>query len=228
MGLTPTHVFIGNGTVSPNSGAPGYIIGNEKKTFSATGAKTFEVGTVNGYSPLNINATAGTFAADFTVNATQSQLPSIHGVGVNALHRYWTVSGPAPGVVTANLTFTYLAGAPTAGDIVGTPANYVFFKRSATNVLTSLPPASPPTSTTAGINGISSFSDWTLAEPGAVTPGALAFVGAPYSDSETNANHNKTITVRRSGGSDERFQSTTLPALGRRPPALITPKRRVT
>src|SRR5207302_471058 len=54
----------------------------------------------------------------------------------------------------------------------------------------------------ATLNNVSSFSDWTLAEPAAVTAGTLQFIGAPYSTSETNADHDVTITVSRTGGSD--------------------------
>ena len=37
------------------------MIGNFPKRVATAGAKTFEVGTANGYSPVTINATAGTF-----------------------------------------------------------------------------------------------------------------------------------------------------------------------
>lgn len=187
-----------NGDLTPNVGAPGYVIGNVKKTFATAGTKTFEVGSPNGYSPVSANATAGTFPADFMVTAHQGQLPIIHGSGVNALQRYWTLTATG---ITANLTFNYLAGAPPSGDIVGTPASYVFFRDSG-GTLTSFAPAGAPTSTSATINGVTSFSNWTLAEPAAVTPGTLQFVGAPYTDSETDTTHTKTITVSRSGGSD--------------------------
>src|SRR5205807_7020628 len=65
-------------------------------------------------------------------------------------------------------------------------------------------PSSLDTGThTATLNGVTSFSDWTLAEPSAVTPGTLAFVGAPYSTAEGNSlTHDVTITVSRTGGTD--------------------------
>jgi len=182
--------------------ATGYVVGSLKKTFTGTGSKTFEVGTPNGYSPVEINATAGTFSADFTVSASSTKEPHIHGASVNALKRYWTITGPAPGVVTANLIFNYLdpADIPTNINPGFTDANYILFKYDGSF---STPSATVDTTgNTATINAVSSFSNWTLADLAAVTPGTLAFSGAPYTDNETNADHTKTITVTRSGGGD--------------------------
>ncbi|MDT5156998.1 MAG: hypothetical protein QOH51_1355 [Acidobacteriota bacterium] len=184
-------VIIGSaGTVSRTSG---HVIGNLKKIYSAAGSKTFEVGTANGFSPVTVNATAGTFPGDFTVKAVQGQLPQISGT--NALQRYWTLSNNINGNV-ANLTFNYLAT-----DVVGTAANYVFVKNNG-GTLTSIPPAAPPTTTQASINGVSAFSDWTLAEATAVQPGNFQFSSATYTDSETNADHTFNAVVNRVGGSD--------------------------
>ena len=135
------------------------------------------MGTLNGYSPvsafLHVGAIPGTYTQ--TIKAIQGQHPSIHGVGVNALQRYWTLSSvTGPAFSHADLTFNYLAG-----DVVGTPAAYVFFKNSA-GVWSQAPPAATPTTTSASINGVNSFSDWTLAQAAAVTPGNLQFLAANY------------------------------------------------
>src|SRR5439155_16823861 len=55
----------------------GVVDGKFKKRFAAAAAKTFEVGTSNGYSPVDINVTAGTFPADFTVKAVEGPAPNI-------------------------------------------------------------------------------------------------------------------------------------------------------
>src|SRR5262249_55356019 len=83
-----------------------------------------------------------------------------------ALQRYWTLTGTS---VTADLTFTYLD--PT--DIPGTAveANFVIFKYDGAF---SMPGGTVSTgANTATILGVSSFSDWTLAEPNAPTDVAL-------------------------------------------------------
>jgi hypothetical protein len=153
---------------------------------------TFDVGTTNGYSPVAVDATAITGTPAFTVKATQGAAPYVSGT--NKLARYWTLT--SPGTLTANLTFTYLAG-----DVTGTVGNYQFIKNSGGSV-TTLAPSGTPTTTSAAINSVSSFSDWTLAEPAAVLPGSLQFSAANYNDNETNADHSATITVTRTGGSD--------------------------
>ena len=149
------NLIIGSaGTVTRTNG---YVHGNLRKTYTATGSKTFEVGTDNGYSPVAANVTAGTFPAIFTAKAVQGKQPNIPGA--NALSRYWTLAGTG---LTANLTFNYLAG-----DVVGTEANYKIVKYNGS--FTQFTPTTLNTTThVATLNGVSSFSDWTLAEPGAL------------------------------------------------------------
>ena len=73
------NLIIGSaGTVTRTNG---YVDGNLRKTYTASGSKTFEVGTANGYSPIAANVTAGT--GTFTAKAVQGQQPNI--TGVNAL-----------------------------------------------------------------------------------------------------------------------------------------------
>ena len=132
----------------------GYVIGNLQKTFASTGNFTFTVGTANGYSPVDVNVTAGT-GNSLTVKAVQGAHPNIY-TG-NALQRYWTISNS--GSVTINLTFNYLAG-----DVIGTEANYKIFKDNGS--FTQFAPTTlNTTSHFATLNGVSSFSDWTLADP---------------------------------------------------------------
>ena len=104
-----------NATV--NGASPtSYITGNLKKNYCGTGVKGFEVGTANGYSPVSVNVTAGTFPANFTVKAVQGPQPNVNAA--TSLQRYWTLT--EGGDVTANLNFNYL----DPPDIMGTEANY--------------------------------------------------------------------------------------------------------
>ncbi|PYS25271.1 MAG: hypothetical protein DMF72_02230 [Acidobacteria bacterium] len=132
----------------------GYVIGNLQKTFGNTGNFTFTVGTANGYSPVDTNVTAGT-GNSLTVKAIQGKHPNIPLP--NALLRYWTITNS--GSVTANLTFNYLAA-----DVVGTEANYKIFKYNG-SFTQFTPNTLNTTSHFATLNGVSSFSDWTLADP---------------------------------------------------------------
>ena len=200
--MTNSPVSTGANTLYFNSSAGtvvrsgnGYVIGTFKKTFTASGSKTFEVGTANGYSPVAVNATTGTFPADFAVKATQGLAP--FAFGANSLARYWTLTGSG---VTANLTFTYLAG-----DVTGTVANYKFLKSNGGPV-TVLNPNGTPTSTTAVINGVSSFSDWTLGEVPTYTmtyDGNGNTGGTAPVDSNSPYTATSTVTVPGSGHSDK-------------------------
>src|SRR5437867_1284452 len=54
----------GSATVTRTNG---YVEGNFRKNYSAVASKSFEVGTANGFSPVTVSVTAGTFPADFIV-----------------------------------------------------------------------------------------------------------------------------------------------------------------
>jgi hypothetical protein len=150
------------GTVARTSG---HVIGNFLKTYAAAANKTFEVGTANGYSPVAVNVTAGTFPADFVVKAVQGAQPNI-ATPTRALQRYWTLTATG---VTADLTFNYLD--PTDIPAGATEANFVIFKYDG---MFTMPGGSVNTAAnTASITGVTSFSDWTLAEPNAPTDVAL-------------------------------------------------------
>jgi uncharacterized Zn-binding protein involved in type VI secretion len=128
----------------------GYVIGNLAKVYSATGSKTFEVGTANGYSPVTVNATAGT--GTFTVKATQGAHPNVNGTDV--LARYWTLT--SSGITTADLTFNYLVGDVGTGQEVNYElARYDggswYFPGVFVNAATH----------SVSVTGVSTFSDWT-------------------------------------------------------------------
>jgi hypothetical protein len=155
-----------NGTVSGAS-PTSYVIGNLKKNYCVAGVKGFEVGTANGYSPVSVNATAGTFPSNFMVKAVQGPHPNVNAA--TSLQRYWTLT--EGGDITANLNFNY--NDPL--DIAGTEANYRLIRVSG-GISVAFPNDCPTPATnkacvdTAGnqasINNVSSFSDWTL---GAIT-----------------------------------------------------------
>ena len=199
LALTNGRVITGSNTLILSSGTAavtrttGLVDGNLTKTFAAAANKTFEVGTANGYSPVAVNVTAGTFPATFTAKAVQGPHPSF-GTPSLALGRYWRLT--EGGDVTADLTFNYLD--PT--DIgTATEASFVIFKHDGGFTM---PGGSVNTAAnTATITGVTSFSDWTLAEPGATaTPGALQLTSTTYSANEGVVN--MSIGVDRVGGSD--------------------------
>src|SRR6185295_8736679 len=79
-----------------------------------------------------------------------------------ALQRYWTLTATG---VTADLTFTYLDPPDVPGTAV--EANFFIFKFDGS--FTAPGGTVNTAANTANITGVSSFSDWTLAEPAAPT-----------------------------------------------------------
>ncbi len=149
----------------------GHVIGALKKN-NLSGSFTFAVGvgsgTNNGYTPLQIaNATGGGDLLVRTVAASQPLLDSSQ-----ALQEYWMLT--ATGSVTADLTFNY-----QQSDVMGLEAAYRVVKVAGSTVTQFQ--HNPPnvvidtTANTALVRNINSFSDWTLAAPGA--PTEIAFVG---------------------------------------------------
>jgi hypothetical protein len=173
------------------AGAANYVIGNLKKSFCSAGAFNFVVGTANGFSPVAVNVTAGTFPADFTVKAVQGPQPNVVTPAA-ALQRYWTLTATG---VTADLTFNYLD--PT--DIPGTANenNFVIFKYDGAFTM---PGGSVNTAAnTASITGVTSFSDWTLGEPGAPTAVELVSFSATEYDTGTYLQWRTGLEVKNLG-----------------------------
>ena len=206
LALGSARVVTGSNTLFFNSAAgtvtrsTGYVDGNFRKSFSAAASKVFEVGTANGYSPVTVNATAGTFPANVSVAARQGTAPFLSATP-NALARYWTLAGSS---VTASLTFTYLAS-----DVIGNAASYSFFKNVA-GAVTAIAPSTTPTSTSATLNGVTALAaDWTLAQPApaiAVADGGTALVDgnstADLGSSPVGTGVARTFTVTNPGSAN--------------------------
>jgi uncharacterized repeat protein (TIGR01451 family) len=148
------------GTVTRTLG--GRVIGNFKKAYAAAGSKTFEVGTANGYSPVLVNATAGTFPTDVTVSAIQAVAPTIFPPA-DAITRHWNVT--APNVSAADLTFTYLDPADLA---TVTEADLLVYRRDGA-AFTNLGGTLNTTANTGAVTGVTTFGVFTLAEAGATS-----------------------------------------------------------
>ena len=167
MGLGANNTLIVDTAAGIDHGdADGYVIGNLKQGFSSGAGNigmVYPVGTINGYSPVNFIYHIATFGSyDQTVKAIQAQHASVPGS--HTLQRYWTLSSLNGQPATSDVTFHYLAG-----DVVGTEANYKIIKSSG-GTLTAFNPSNLNTGThTATLNGVTSFSDWTLGETSTVT-----------------------------------------------------------
>ena len=174
------------GSSGTRSRTSGYILGNEKKTYAGNISFTFDVGTANGYSPVDTTTTAGT--GDLTVLAVQGAEPSV--VSSRSLQRYWTLTGGGAGV-TANLVFHYLD--PT--DIAGSEGNYQVIQvtSGARNYFVNNCPNTcvNAAANTLALTGVTSFSDFTAGEARA----DLQVTSLTASPSPVVAGNNITYTV---------------------------------
>ena len=185
-----TQIVGSAGTVTRTTG---YVDGNFRKTYTAAASKSFEVGTANGFSPVTVNATAGTFPADFTVKAVQGPQPNFLSPQY-ALQRYWVLTGTG---ITADLTFNYLD--PTDIPVTANENAFVIFKYNGT--FTTPGGTVTPATNSATITGVSSFSDWTLAQPNAPTAASSRISGViTRADGQPLGG----VTVNLSGGGTAR------------------------
>jgi hypothetical protein len=181
----------------------GHVDGNLRKNYSAAASKLFEVGTANGFSPVTVNATAGTFPSDFTAKATQGPHPAVNPA--TSVQRYWTLT--ESGDITATLTFQYLVG-----DVMGTEANYKVI-RAIGGTSVAFPASSVNTvAHNATLAGVTSFSDWTAGEisaptaaPATISGRVTTTSGAPMPGVTMNLNGARSARTITDRNGDYRF-----------------------
>jgi hypothetical protein len=135
----------------------GYVDGNLRKPVAAAGARSFEVGTANGYSPVSFNVTAGTFPTTITASAIQGTAPGFTPAPL-AIARHWNLTASD---ITADVTFSYLdpidLGTVTEGQLRAFRQDGPTYVDAGGTV--------NATANTLTVSGVSTFSVWTLAEP---------------------------------------------------------------
>ena len=149
-------------TLGPNATVTrisGMINGNFEKQFTSLVSPNFEfpVGTVNGYSPVDVELTSlGTVPSSLTVRATQGAHPNSPSPP-KALLRYWAIT--ENGDLTANLTFNYLdRDQPST-----VPSESTFdLWRYESGVFSEMPDTIDINLNTVSTTGVSDFSDWTM------------------------------------------------------------------
>jgi len=152
-------------TVSSGS-ASSYVSGILKKT-AVTAAFTFPMGVnavaghAAGYTPLALaNAIGGGDLTVTTNHAVQTALDTS-----KSLNEYWTLA--RAGTLTADLSFHYLDT-----DVNGNEADYqvvVVESGNATHFPVDVEHSVDTATNVFTVTGVSSFSDWTIAEPAAPT-----------------------------------------------------------
>jgi len=141
----------------------GYIIGNLQKNV-ATGAtsRTFEVGSINAYTPVVVNFGNVTVAGNLTVSTTATDHPNISTSGLFAdktINRYWTLTNSGIVFNNYNATFNFVPGDVDVGVNLGN----IILKQFSSGVWTK-PTLGTTTSTSVQGTGITTFGDFAIGQ----------------------------------------------------------------
>jgi len=102
---------LGSSATISGASATSYVNGPLALTYSATGSKTFPIGSSTAYRPVTINATSLTGSGTITVSQTDANPGSTSLPGTIdkiSIKRYWTIT-PAAGItaITSNIALTW-------------------------------------------------------------------------------------------------------------------------
>ncbi len=190
----------GGGTVAITSCLPDGIMGGDRFVYiqttlvrcvNNTDPFIFPVGTANGYSPVIVRDIAGT--GNVSVKANQgSYSNAASGLPVNRLARWWQIENPGGGVTSSNILFGY-----NDADISGVESGYRAYRISGgnANLITSTVNIY---SNRVTANGVTGFSDWTLAQ-GVSTAASVSVTGRVLT-SEGRGITNAIVTITDQNG----------------------------
>lgn len=180
------------GTGATTARTSGYVTGNLRKNYGGTGTFIFMVGTASGYAPVDTNVTAG--SGNLTVTPVQGAMSPLSPA--ISLARYWTLSGTG---ITTDVVFHY-----NQSDVNGNENNYRIHRQTGlgTNAVPNQCPATPCVDTvanTGSVNGLTSFSNWTMAELAPPTA-ANASVSGRVTGPDGNGVSRATVTMTDAEG----------------------------
>ncbi|MBK8149267.1 MAG: carboxypeptidase regulatory-like domain-containing protein [Acidobacteria bacterium] len=187
-------ITIGCGGSISNASATGYVRGNLRKEYCATGSFAYSVGSANGYSPVNATVTAlGANPSSLTISTTQSAHPQL--ASSNSLARYWTLT--ESGDVTVDLVFNYLQS-----DVVGVESGYQLYRITGGTASAVTPFTLDTTANTLSVAGVTAFSDWS---GGSLSPTAASVsVRGRVSDSNGAPIPRISVTLTDANGQSRR------------------------
>ncbi len=204
--VTAGNTVTANGTTTRTSG---YVLGNLKKSFGvgAGVARTFEVGLATGYNPVALTIANVSTAGSLTVSANagdhsaigSSILDASKSVNVN-----WTINTDGVlGFDNYSSTFNYNASDLDAG---ASPSLLILGDYSSS--AWSYPAVASRTATSLTVNGLTSFSDFQLAENASKTVSTITWgtpsdivYGTALDTNQLNASSSTTGTLTYSPAS---------------------------
>ena len=160
---TGANVLTATGNASRTNG---WVSGFLKKTMaSGSSSNSFEIGGTTNYSPIDVSGSSYIGAWDLTATTTSSEHPNFGTSSMNpnkSVNRYYTLTGTPTGL--SDVTFHYDAADVDAG------ANTSIFKVGKYDAPDwSYPIVGSRTATSTQALGVSSFSDFAIAQDTAYT-----------------------------------------------------------
>lgn len=171
LNLENGEVVTGSNTLTAADGAMavvrtnGFVNGTLTRNINATvtGNRLFPVGTTGEYSPVDFNITvAGSGTGTLAVNATATDHPNVYNPA-GSLDRYWTLTQSGLSGFTGTLVFTYLDA-----DVTGTVTESTMIAGRYLTDWVEYPAIIDTVANTATVNGVTTLSDWTLGNSGAL------------------------------------------------------------
>lgn len=166
-------IFLPCAATVVGANATNYVNGNVEREFCAvTGVPfSYPVGQA-GYTPVEVDITAGTFPSRLTVTSYDSKLSEFPAA--TSLSRNWGLI--ETGEVTATLSFTY-----DDSDINGDESTYQVWRRESSGTITDMcggvPCVTTATNTLGPVVGVTQFSRWTGSGSFAPTAAGVGVAG---------------------------------------------------
>ena len=151
-----------NGSLTSNNG---YVIGRITKYFTSTNkSQNFELGSANGYTPVNITFNNISSNGFITVGSFAAIHPSVHD-STTAMKRYWTVSNDGVAFDKYSISFHYLSSDFntnfTESTDESTMTDVNFMTNQASRYLPTQVCLRDTANNVIGINNLHSFGDFT-------------------------------------------------------------------
>jgi len=161
-------IIAAGGVVARTSG---HVAGNLQKHFAVASTQTFEVGTGSDYTPVDVAIASVSSAGNVTAKSTAGDHSNISSSTLDAsksVNRNWTLASDASlSFTTYDATFNFVSGDLDGGT---NTSNLSIGKFNSPNW--SYPTVGTRTATSTQATGMTSFSDFQLAEP---LPGQMTY-----------------------------------------------------
>lgn len=177
--------------VTRDTAATGTIRTTLVRCVSGAGTFDFPVGTLSGYSPVQLTNVIGSgnvsiIANDGTYTAAAANLPT------NRLARWWQIDNPGGGITETDLVFNY-----RDTDINGIEADYRAYRISG-GLASQMPGSVNTAANSVTAADITQFSDWTLAQ--APPSAAEVSVSGRVTTADGHGIRNAVLTLTASNG----------------------------